>query len=307
MNYSEAWNKIVRRTEKIKSKNEEVVQYAWETHFEDMFGYNPEDIESQRPVQMGSTKRTDVVIKNNNNDLFVVEFKRHELSFNDKMQNQLFSYLDREKIDIGILVCDKLYIYDYDFTEKDKFIRLEIPLKPDHSDGVKFLELFSKANFNKQTIKDFIKEASERPPAPVENDAPSDDNTDNPQKLSKEQICNLCRKRNIYINTSNLTLAGRNGKNYPANVNYRLLSEDWWIALDDRDARKLHIFNVPAFSIKRAQVKQRDDKPKYFLFYIDGTSSSFLETKSNIEFEKWHKCTIIYTTPVPFSPDHAPT
>lgn len=162
MDYSEAWNKIVRRTEKIKSKNEEVVQYAWETHFEDMFGYNPEDIESQRPVQMGSTKRTDVVIKNNNNDLFVVEFKRHELSFNDKMQNQLFSYLDREKIDIGILVCDKLYIYSYDFTQKNKFFRLEIPFEHNHSGGMEFLRMFSKENFDKQTIKIFIKDAHQK-------------------------------------------------------------------------------------------------------------------------------------------------
>ena len=151
----EAWNKIVARYNKNLNCQEDKIQTYWETFFSTIFNYDDSNIVSQYPVKMGvETKRADIVIKQGNNDLFVVELKRHTLHDG---QAQLFSYLNQLKIDIGILICDKLYIYDFDYTQKDEnFAFVEIDFTPDNPDGIKFIELFKNENIEKQKIKDFI-------------------------------------------------------------------------------------------------------------------------------------------------------
>ena len=151
----EAWNKIVALYNKNLNCQEDIIQTCWETLFSTIFNYDYSNIVSQYPVKMGvETKRADVVIKRGNNDLFVVELKRHTLHDG---QAQLFSYLNQLKIDIGILVCDKLYIYNFDYAKKDNnFTFVEINFTPDNPEGIKFIELFKSENIEKQKIKDFI-------------------------------------------------------------------------------------------------------------------------------------------------------
>ena len=160
MSYIIHWNKIVSQYNKIRNNKEEVVQASWEFIFSTLFNYSDFEIDSQRPVQMGSTpKYPDIIIKNENEDLFVVELKQHTLH---KGQDQLISYLNQLKINIGILVCDNLYIYDFDYTARENtYSVLEIPFIQDNPNGSRFVELFSKDNFDKQKIKDFIKECNE--------------------------------------------------------------------------------------------------------------------------------------------------
>ena len=161
MSYEAYWNEIVSEYNDNLNCKEEIVQKTWEVLFKLCFGYPKTDIDSQRSVKMGvMTKRADIVIKNDTEDLFVVELKRHTLHDG---QAQLFSYLNQLKIDLGILVCDNLYIYDYDFTAKeDSYSVLEIPFTQDNPNGSRFVELFSKDNFDKQKIKDFIKESNQK-------------------------------------------------------------------------------------------------------------------------------------------------
>ena len=154
------WNEIVSEYNDNLNCKEEIVQKTWEVLFKLCFGYSKPEIDSQRSVKMGvMTKRADIVIPNGVEDLFVIELKRHVLH---EGQEQLFSYLNQLKIDLGILVCDKLYIYDYDYTAKENsYSVLEIPFIQDNPNGSRFVELFSKDNFDKQKIKDFIKECNE--------------------------------------------------------------------------------------------------------------------------------------------------
>lgn len=161
MQTSDSWNKIVSQYNKIRNNKEEVVQASWEFIFSTLFNYSDPEIDSQRPVQMGSTpKYPDIIIKNENEDLFVVELKQHTLH---KGQDQLISYLNQLKVNIGILVCDNLYIYDFDYTARENaYSVLEIPFTQDNPNGSKFIELFSKENFDKQKIKDFIKESNNK-------------------------------------------------------------------------------------------------------------------------------------------------
>ena len=64
-------------------------------------------------------------------------------------------------MNLGVVVCDKLYLYDYDFTQKENaYAEVEIPFEENNEDGAKFVELFSKDNFDKQKISDFIRSKS---------------------------------------------------------------------------------------------------------------------------------------------------
>ena len=95
MQSTESWNKIVSQYNKIRNNKEEVVQASWEFIFSTLYNYTASDIDSQRPGQMGSTpKYPDIIIKDENEDLFVVELKQHTLH---KGQEQLISYLKEQK------------------------------------------------------------------------------------------------------------------------------------------------------------------------------------------------------------------
>ncbi len=151
----EAWNFLVAQYNKNLNCKEEIVQNSWDMIFSIIFGYSDSDKRSQYPVRMGSTnKYADFLIRHDGEESFVVELKRHTLHDG---QSQLFSYLNQLKIDIGILVCDKLYIYDYDYNKRNEnYSFVEISFTPDNLDGIKFIELFKSENIDKQKIKDFI-------------------------------------------------------------------------------------------------------------------------------------------------------
>lgn len=162
MTYAEAWNKIVGYYEKHGTALETTIQTVWEDSvFSAILNYDTTEIDAQRAVQMGATKKADIVVRKDGKDVLVAELKRHIASVSDGGQAQLFSYLNQLKsVDIGILVCNKLYVYDFDFTKQDAENaenRLEIPFERDNPDGAKFVELFSKENFNAQNIKEFIR------------------------------------------------------------------------------------------------------------------------------------------------------
>lgn len=341
MSNFDKWNIIVNQYNKNLNLEEKIIQSNWELLFSSIFNYKYSDIIPQVPVKMGvATKYADILIRQGREDLFVVELKKHSLS-QQAGQAQLFSYLNQLKIDIGILVCDKIYIYDFDYTKRDEnYSFVAIDFIKDNPDGEKVVELFMNDGFDKQKIKDFIKNKNQSknnidliskelntesvlqilkihfsrtyPVEDVEkamNDicinvssqkkaehlSEENQKIDNDStKLSKQDICSICKKNDIIIDISNLTLAGRSGNYYPANVNFKYLNKDWWIALDDREQKMLHIFHVPASSISRNKMITRSDKPNCFLFYIYWNNPSFMDSKSRIEFKQWHKKTISY-------------
>lgn len=161
MDYNERWNKICKHFENNKDKSEEYIQNLWEKLFSEIFGYSSLDneIESKRKMQLGSTERLipDIIIKNGNSDLFIVELKREDLTISDARKGQLYSYLKQVRCDLGILVCDKICLVDYDYgTPDENQICADIDFFEDNPVGVKFTELFSKENFDKSRIKEFI-------------------------------------------------------------------------------------------------------------------------------------------------------
>ena len=161
MTSQEKWNKICEYYEKYYAESEEVIQKLWEKMFSEIFGYSSLDgeIESHRKIQLGSTERLipDIIIKNDQEDLFMVELKREDLSIDSSRKKQLYSYLKQEHNDLGILICNQMCIIDYNYDIPDEgqkccFINFETnnPL------GIKFIETFEKDNFSKTKAKAFI-------------------------------------------------------------------------------------------------------------------------------------------------------
>lgn len=165
----EIWNFLVNKHNEGKNSAESEIQINWEKYFGDaaLFGYSYSqgDIEPHPNLTLGSMGREipDILINKNNEKIFIAELKQYSIQKNDKFETQLLTYLIHPYIhlSIGILVCNKLYIYYYDFT-KNSNISLEISFVHDDPDGIRFVELFSKANFNKQSIIDFITESNNK-------------------------------------------------------------------------------------------------------------------------------------------------
>lgn len=160
MDVMEKWNFLIEYYNRNQTAPEKIIQQDWENLFAEIFGYSKllKEVDAHRTMQIGATSRVipDIIIRSTqeNRDLFVVELKQHTILTG---YEQLFSYLKLLKVDIGILICNKLYIYDYD-TDKDDDNQsfLEIEFTKDNPDGIKFVELFSKGSFNRQNVKDFI-------------------------------------------------------------------------------------------------------------------------------------------------------
>lgn len=155
--YDKIWNKIVECCNLHINSSEKKIQCLWENIFAELLGYSRlnGDIDSFRSMQIGSSERiiTDIIIRNNDNDLFIVELKKHNISYCG--EKQLLSYLKLLHNDLGILISDKIYIICYDYNKSDTE-QIKIEFIQNHPDGIKFVELFSKANFNKEKIKEFI-------------------------------------------------------------------------------------------------------------------------------------------------------
>lgn len=159
----EKWNFIVEQTRKRLAAKEKEVQLLWEDFFADvtLFGYSKlnGEIDSQRSLHIGASDRAipDIIIRNmsSKKDLFIIELKQHNFKFESNFKKQLFSYMRLLRISIGIIICDKIYMYYWDLDDQEDSI--VIPFEKDNELGAKFVELLEKGQFNKTNAENFIK------------------------------------------------------------------------------------------------------------------------------------------------------
>ena len=161
MTSTQKWNSIVDLHSKHFNDSEQIIQSIWETVFSEIFGYSRlrNEIEKHRQIRLGSTERiiADIIIKNEDIDIFIVELKQHNMKHDSGMELQLLSYLKQLRLNTGILICDKIYIYDYDINKDDnEQIKAIIEIVKDNPNGVRFVEIFSKGSVNSANIKEFI-------------------------------------------------------------------------------------------------------------------------------------------------------
>ena len=155
------WDIIVSSYNKMFFSREDEIQKAWEEMFADasIFGYSKfmGEIDSHRKMHIGSVDRIipDIIIRDaiNNKDLFIVELKQYKIGFNTNYKSQLFSYMRFANVKIGILICDKIYVYYLnDDVEKESII----PFEQSNINGIKLCNLLKKDNYSIEKVVEFI-------------------------------------------------------------------------------------------------------------------------------------------------------
>lgn len=97
----------------------------------------------------------DILIQKENIKQFVIEVKRPQHTQKAKDRDQLVSYMRQLKLKAGLYIGEHIEIF-YDQPESENAVSvLTIPLELENKRGARFVELFSKEHFNKETIVQF--------------------------------------------------------------------------------------------------------------------------------------------------------
>ena len=167
MDCIEIWNKVVGLFKQNQTQEEFKLQQLWENIFKELLCYKSLDneIDTQRKIHLGSTERVipDIILRKDNKDIAVIELKRGSVASNDKYKQQLFSYLKQLKLDIGVLITNKIQLFLYDYKKVDsEQMCVEIDFIIDSVNGQKFIELFNRNSFNIDLLKEFVEGDSKR-------------------------------------------------------------------------------------------------------------------------------------------------
>lgn len=159
---SDIWNEIVDLFHENQSENERIIQNDWEKMvLRKHLGFDKSEIDSQRRLRIGSTdKKIDIMLKKDGEEICVIELKQHCFSKDDGGLAQLFSYLNQlKKIRLGVLVCDKLYVYAFDYKSDDsEQAFVEIPFEEDDENGLAFVHFFQRKELDLDKIVDWVNE-----------------------------------------------------------------------------------------------------------------------------------------------------
>ncbi len=103
----------------------------------------------------GGHIQPDILVQKDGKKQFVIEVKCPSHIQKEKDRDQLVSYMRQLKLTTGIYIGEHIEIF-YDQPESDMAVSvLRIPLELNNKRGVKFIELFSKDRFNKDSIVEF--------------------------------------------------------------------------------------------------------------------------------------------------------
>ena len=146
--HRETWNEICFFMEKSKNATERDFETTVLFLFEKL-GWSQfrGEIVSQVSIPIGSSGSVvpDIIIKNEGQNVFVIELKKPNTKLNDKHTNQLVSYMRLLKLNCGILIGETLKIYYEVPSDNKPPIQIEeIPFMMDTDAGVRFAEVFRK-------------------------------------------------------------------------------------------------------------------------------------------------------------------
>lgn len=97
----------------------------------------------------------DILVQKDDEKLFVIEVKRPLHTQIPRDCDQLVSYMRQLKLNVGIYIGEKIEIF-YDQPDAENPVSvLTVPLELNNELGVRFVELFNKENFSKETIFKF--------------------------------------------------------------------------------------------------------------------------------------------------------
>lgn len=161
------WNAIVDDYRTNYNAREDVVQANWEYFFTDSFvlgAYSKMAGEIHRPsIKIATTTvKPDIVIRDVKSDenLFVFELKQYNHKYDVEYEKQLHDYMRLLKLNVGVLVCQTIRVYV--MLSDETLSSTEISFEKDSTDGIEFVELFKKGNFDENKVADFIKIREEK-------------------------------------------------------------------------------------------------------------------------------------------------
>lgn len=159
MEAKEKWGFIVKQYHLLYKNREGDIQKEWESYCSEFFNYKrtSNEIDSFRNIHIGSTERVipDIILKIGNKDIIDIELKQYCLSFDNKFEKQLKSYLKLLNLSVGLIVCSKIYLYWFEYKE-DKVHKIEIPFVESNEDGIELMDLLCKETFSEEKVKEFI-------------------------------------------------------------------------------------------------------------------------------------------------------
>ncbi len=111
-------------------------------------------------VPIGNSKyiQPDILIKNGDEAMFVIEVKRPVHSQTERERVQLESYMRQQKIEVGIYIGEHIEVFYDRPKSKDAVSVLHIPLEMNNKLGARFVEKFSKESFSKDVIVEFCEQ-----------------------------------------------------------------------------------------------------------------------------------------------------
>lgn len=114
-------------------------------------------------IPIGNSKhiQPDILIKNEESEQFVIEVKRPVHQITDRERVQLESYMRQLKLRVGVYIGEHIEVF-YDQPDSKRAVSvLTIPLEMDNKQGSRFVELFAREAFNKDSIIDFCEKRIE--------------------------------------------------------------------------------------------------------------------------------------------------
>lgn len=155
----EKWNLIVNGYRDLYTSLESRLQNEWEMYCTELFGYKKllHEVDAQRHLTVGAGGAIipDIILRIDGKDIFDIELKQYNFSFQETFQTQLISYLNQTHLSVGMIVCDKIYLYYYEYATVT-INKIEILFKENNPDGIALMEMLTKETFSLQKIRDFI-------------------------------------------------------------------------------------------------------------------------------------------------------
>jgi hypothetical protein len=266
--------------------------------------------------QLIQQSEIDVLGMDSNNVIYAVDIAFHEagLNYGDKIETKdrvfkkllrsylvLLTYFPNKKYEL--LFCSpkvnpttENLIYDYFKILEDNFVDENVVFK--YISNEKFNNEILKPTIEKSIndsdtnelfirsiILDHMFEKSE---API-NLAPDTSNNLTPSEAKK-----ICITNGFNID-GNFTFASKNNaaNTYWANPKIEFIEHDWRLLLNDWPKQRLHVFNIPANSIRNDQVIVRNTDRPLIELRIKYEDELFENSRSGIQFYRRKKKTIL--------------
>lgn len=153
------WKEICYLMQINKKSSEDLFQTEVVNVFEKL-GWSrfKKEIQEKKKIDVGAAKSLipDIIIKYNDKDLFVVELKKMTARQSDRNYSQLSSYMRQLKLNIGVLIGNKIQVFYEDPNRSCAVEIMSIDFNENDENGIDFIKYFSKENFNLTELELFL-------------------------------------------------------------------------------------------------------------------------------------------------------